>query len=150
MNLYEACRVLEIWLTAKAHAEVWFMSDTYTFEDVTQLHGIAKKKFKELSLENHPDMKNGGHEKFLYIQEAYSLIRYSSVNHFVAALKEEERATKQVFAPGSLECLDCGWWNDVVNSCMTGSCSGFKFKKPKIRGMTKFAAHLDDSISVAD
>lgn len=131
MNLYEACIALGIWDVVRARAQVWSMVDQVAQESVDELQALAKSKFNDLALVHHPD-KSGDSQEFMKLRAAAELIKMSSVQQFVDALEEEKRQNLQYFDPGSEECKSCTKWT-LLQTCSTGSCSGFKLlERPRV------------------
>lgn len=98
-------------------------------------------------MDHHPD-RGGDHQNFLEIQAAFDLIKGAAQNNFVNALDEEKQSKTVYFEPGSEKCSSCRKWSDVVNACITVTCSGFdeptrNGRFADIRGKTKFSAMME-------
>lgn len=124
MNIYYACVILNIWSTVKARAEIWNITKSYHDELLNDLKVIAKKSFLDLCMIHHPD-KGGEHENYLIIKEAFDLIKNAKHKDFIEALNEEREFNTYYFNPGSSKCNNCRKWSNIVNSCITITCSGF-------------------------
>lgn len=147
MNTYSACIRLNIWSLVKARAEVWAVTQLYDEESLNELKVTAKKAFHSLCMDHHPD-KGGEHENYLEIQKAFDLIKGATHSDFVNALDEEKQSKTVYFEPGSEECSSCRKWSDVVNTCITVTCSGFdeptrSGRFANIRGKNKFSAMME-------
>lgn len=148
MNLYNACIRLGIWSMAKARAEVWSMSNNRTVheESLSELRDLSRRSYRKLAMDHHPD-RGGDRDNFIEIQSASELVKDATVRDFVDALDDEQRSSMVYFDPGSEACKKCSRWSDVISSCITATCSGFKEPRRKkfanIRGKTQFAAILD-------
>lgn len=147
MNLYSACIRLGIWNTAKVRAEVWSMSDQPDHkESLSNLQDLARKSYKKLAMDHHPDM-GGNRDNFIEIKDASELVQNANESDFVNALGDEQRSLITYFDPGSESCKNCVRWSDIVKSCITVTCSGFKEPRKRkfvnIRGKTRLAVILD-------
>jgi len=133
MNLYDACMILNLWHVVKARAQVWSISTsdhTIAFNDVKSQ---AKNKFKELALQHHPD-KGGENAKYLEIQAAHELIKLATISDFINTLSIEAVNDTKYCAPGSTDCIKCSKWSEIVNVCVTTTCTGFKQNEKSIYG----------------
>lgn len=124
MNIYSACIRLNIWNVVKARVEVWAITESCNNESLDELKLTAKKAFKNLCMDHHPD-KGGNHQNFLEIQMAFDLIKNATCNNFINALNEEKQSKIIYMNPGSEKCNSCRKWSNIVNACITITCSGF-------------------------
>lgn len=124
MNIYSACIRLNIWNVVKARAEVWAITKPCNNESLDELKLIAKKAFRTLCMEYHPD-KGGSNQNFLDIQMAFDLIKDATYNNFINALNEEKQSKIIFMSPGSEKCGSCRKWSNLVSACITVTCSGF-------------------------
>jgi len=143
MNLFSACIRLGIWNITKARAEVWSMSNLNTDNKLlSELLDIAKKSFKKLAMDHHPD-RGGDNKNFIEIQEAYDIIKNATVGDFINSLDDEKKSSIKYFDPGSDNCKACNRWSNVIDMCITVTCSGFdeppKRKLFRVKGQTEFA-----------
>lgn len=125
MNLYEACATLGVWHVVKARAEVWSVSPGDHTTTLDELKSMIKDKFRELAMKLHPD-KGGDNDGWVKIQEAHELIKSATVIGLVGALETEQLSGVKYHAPGSEVCNNCSKWSDIVQTCATASCTGFK------------------------
>jgi len=132
MNLYDACVVLSLWHVVKARAQVWAISTSDHSIALSDTKVLAKNKFKELALQHHPD-KGGQNSAYLEIQEAHELIKSATLSDFINVLGLEPKNDTKFCTPGSMECMACNKWSDVVKICITTTCTGFKQHEKSIR-----------------
>jgi len=141
MDLFVACIRLDVWEVAKTRATVWSMSQHPSVEALTELKEFAKRSFHKLAMSHHPD-KGGDQQVFVEIQQAYELIESATADNFVHALRIEKSSTATYCQPGAEQCRSCRKWSDVVQSCITVTCSGYEEpRKPRFANLHKVAAN---------
>lgn len=152
MDLYQACRELQIWTVARAYAEVWRDTSSHDYNKIKEL---AKKSFKKLACKFHPDMPGADHSVFLKVKDALDVVNNSTINQLFDALDEERKDSIKYFTPGSSECKTCIRWNNLLNNCIFMACRGFELNETqsgsfgsKVKPFIKFE-ELEDAYIMA-
>jgi len=137
MNLYRACIILNIWPIAKARSEIWQISNSNQ-SSLNDLKKLAKKNFKKLATQRHPDI-GGSSEAYIEIQQAYDTIKSATAVQFIRALKDEIEDSKIYYKSGDKACYDCKRWSDLARSCVMERCVGFELltKRHYVSGFNK-------------